>query len=240
MSKLDIVIPVYNEDENIIRLLKALEKDVSFNFRVLICYDNKSDKTLSHLKGNKIINSEILLIKNPHQGPNLAIIEGIKLSTAKIILVYMADDFENIKLINQMVSLVESGNDLIIPSRFVPGGEMVGAKKMKKFITILGSILLYHLAQIPFRDCTNAFKMFSSDLKNKITFKSTKGFTFATELTVKAFLLKSKIVEIPSVWKETKNRKSNFKMIKWLPHYIYWLLYSIINNYKIKIKKIFI
>ena len=48
------------------------------------------------------------------------------------------------------------------------------------------------------------------------------------------------IVEIPSVWKETKNRKSNFKMIKWLPHYIYWLLYSIINNYKIKIKKIFI
>ena len=46
----------YNEDENIIRLLKALEKDVSFNFRVLICYDNKSDKTLSHLKGNKIIN----------------------------------------------------------------------------------------------------------------------------------------------------------------------------------------
>ena len=73
MNKLDIIIPVYNEDENIIRLLKLLENEVACSFRILICYDNESDKTLIHLRNKDIIKNEILLIKNPNQGPNSAI-----------------------------------------------------------------------------------------------------------------------------------------------------------------------
>ena len=85
--KLDIIIPVYNEDENIVLLLKALEKEVACNFRVLICYDSESDKTLKYLEDKNIINKEILLMKNPKQGPNSAIIEGINSSKAEIILI---------------------------------------------------------------------------------------------------------------------------------------------------------
>ena len=231
MMKLDIIIPVYNEDENIVRLLKALEEEVVCNFRVLICYDSESDKTLKYVKNSNVINKEILLIKNPKQGPNSAIIEGINSSIAEIILIYMADDFESVKLINNMVNLIESGNDLVIPSRFIPGGNMLGAKKIKKMITIIGSYLIYYLARIPFKDCTNAFKMFSANLKNKIKLDSTTGFTFALELTTKSYLSNFKIIEIPSVWIETKNRKTNFKIYKWLPYYIYWLIYSIIRNF---------
>jgi glycosyltransferase involved in cell wall biosynthesis len=228
--KLDIIIPVYNEDENIVRLLKALEDEISCNFRILICYDKDNDATLKHIKTNSTITKEILLIKNPNQGPNSAIIEGVNSSKAEIILVYMADDFENIKLINKMVTLIESGNELVIPSRFIQGGKMLGAKKMKKMITIIGSLLIYYFARIPFKDCTNAFKMFSASLKDKIKLDSTKGFTFALELTTKSYLSNFKIIEIPSIWIETKDRKSNFKIYKWLPYYIYWLLYSIIKN----------
>ena len=164
MKKLDIIIPVYNEDEDIIELLKSLEKEVNCDFRILICYDSATDKTLGHLK-NKIIDKEIILVKNPKLGPNTAIVEGINQSTAKIILIYMADDFENIKIINKMIDLIESGNDLVIPSRFISGGDMIGAKKIKKFITVTGSYLINYFAGIPFKDCTNAFKMFSADLK---------------------------------------------------------------------------
>jgi len=228
--KLDIIIPVYNEDENIVRLLKALEDEISCNFRILICYDKDNDATLKHIKTNSTITKEILLIKNPNQGPNSAIIEGVNSSKAEIILVYMADDFENIKLINKMVTLIESGNELVIPSRFIQGGKMLGAKKMKKMITTIGSLLIYYFARIPFKDCTNAFKMFSASLKDKIKLDSTKGFTFALELTTKSYLSNFKIIEIPSIWIETKDRKSNFKIYKWLPYYIYWLLYSIIKN----------
>ena len=49
----------------------------------------------------------------------------------------MADDFENIKLINNMVNLIERGYNLVVPSRFIPGGKMIGAKKkIIKMITI--------------------------------------------------------------------------------------------------------
>ena len=229
--KLDIIIPVYNEDENIVRLLKALEGEIVCDFRVLVCYDSESDKTLKYLKNNNVINNEILLIKNPKQGPNSAIIEGINSSKAEIILIYMADDFESVKLINNMINLIERGNDLVIPSRFIPGGNMLGAKKIKKMITIIGSYLIYYVARIPFKDCTNAFKMFSSSLKDKIKLDSTTGFTFALELTAKSYLLNLKIIEIPSLWIETKNRKSNFRIYKWLPYYIYWLIFAIIKNF---------
>ena len=90
MTKLDIIIPVYNEDENILRLFKAIEDEVICNFRILICYDSESDKTLKYVKSANVINKEILLIKNPNQGPNSAIIEGINSSKADIILIYMA------------------------------------------------------------------------------------------------------------------------------------------------------
>ena len=231
MIKLDVIIPVYNEDENIIHLLKSLEEEIICNFRVLICYDSDSDKTLKYVKNKNIIDKEILLIKNPKQGPNSAIIEGIKSSRAEIILIYMADDFESIKLINNMIKLIEQGNELVIPSRFITGGKMLGAKKIKKIITVVGSYLIYYLARIPFKDCTNAFKMFSSGIKNKIKLDSTTGFTFALELTIKSYLLNLKIIEIPSIWIESKDRKSNFKMSRWIPHYIYWLAYAIIRNF---------
>ena len=238
MAKLDIIIPVYNEDENIVKLLKLLDNEVICDFRVLICYDSESDKTLNYLKDSNIIKNEILLIKNPKQGPNLAIIEGIKSSKSKIILVYMADDFENIKLINRMIDLIEEGNDLVIPSRFIIGGKMLGAVKIKEIVTRVGSHLIYHLARIPVKDCTNAFKMFSANAADKIKFDSTTGFTYALELVAKSYFLNLKIIEVPSVWIEVKNRKSNFKMLKWIPYYIYWLLYSMIRNYMLKIKKL--
>ena len=240
MNKLDIIIPVYNEDDNIIRLLKALENEILCNFRILICYDSDNDKTLKLIKNNRVIDKELLFIKNPKQGPNSAIIQGINASQAEIILVYMADDFENIKIINNMIKLIEQGYDLVIPSRFIRGGEMIGGKKIKKKITIIGSYLIYYVAGIPYKDCTNAFKMFSKNLKEKINLDSTMGFTFALELTAKAYFLKLKITEIPSIWIEAKNRKSNFKIFKWLPYYIYWLIYSLVNSYVFKIKKIFI
>ena len=60
MNKLDIIIPVYNEDDNIIRLLKALENEILCNFRILICYDSDNDKTLKIIKNHRVIDKDIV------------------------------------------------------------------------------------------------------------------------------------------------------------------------------------
>ena len=44
----------------------------------------------------------MVFVKNPTKGPNSAILEGIKKSSSNIILVYMADDFENIKIMTKV------------------------------------------------------------------------------------------------------------------------------------------
>ena len=61
---------------------------------------------------------------------------------------------------------------------------------------------------------------------------ATTGFTFAIELSVKTYFAGYKICEVPCTWRDLTNRKSNFKVLEWLPYYIYWLLYSIFNNLK--------
>ena len=80
--------------------------------------------------------------------------------------------------------------------------------------------------------------MFSENLKSKVKLNSSTGFTFALELVSKSYFLNLKIIEVPSTWIEIENRKSNFKMLKWIPYYVYWLLYSMSINYVLKIKKL--
>lgn len=232
---LDIIIPVYNEGKKFIKLLTQLKKDVHYNFRVLICYDNKSDTTLRYINKYKF-KKNIYLVKNPSIGPNSAIKEGIKKSKSKIILIYMADDFYNTKLINKMTQLILNGYDLVIPSRFIFGGKFIGGNFFKKSITYVGSFMLNSVIGFPFKDCTNAFKMFNSKVKKRVKIVSKKGFTFALELTIKSYFNNFNIIEIPSVWKDVKYRKSNFKVIRWLPFYIYWLFYLFIKKIYVKIK----
>ena len=91
----------------------------------------------------------------------MAIRTGIKYSNSEIILVYMADDFENGLLINKCITILKLKYDLIIPSRFVNRGKFIGGKFLKRLVTRIGSNLLFYLGGIPYKDCTNAFKMFN-------------------------------------------------------------------------------
>lgn len=234
-TELDIIIPVYNEGKKINHLINLLKENIITKFRILICYDFDEDTTIKELKKN-IFKGDIILVKNPSCGPNAAIKKGIEVSTAEIILVYMADDFENIKLINNMTDIIRNGYDLVIPSRFVTGGKFIGGKFIKKLVTYVGSFLIHKVAGVPFKDCTNAFKMFNKNLKLNIKLESTRGFTFALELTIKSHFKGFKIKELPSIWKDPDYKKSNFKMMNWLPYYIYWFLYSLKLNIFSKIK----
>ena len=64
------------------------------------------------------------------------------------------------------------------------------------------------------------------------SFQSKIGFTYAIELTVKSYFLNKKIIEIPCVWRDLKGRKSNFKIFKWIPHYLYWVLFALKKRIK--------
>ena len=227
---LDIIIPVFNEGKKINKLYDLFNQKLNINFRLIVCYDYEDDNTLKNIKQIKDIKKQIFLVKNNSVGPNEAIKTGIEKTDSKIILVYMADDLENIELINKMYNLVNQDKyDLIIPSRFINGGKFIGASFIKSTITKIGSFLIYYIGKIPFKDSTNAFKMFKRSILNRVKLKSTVGFTYALELTIKSYKKKFRIIEVPSIWIDLEGRKSKFKLYRWLPSYIYLLLYAIIR-----------
>ena len=226
-NEFDILIPVFNENETIIKTLKNIISVVKYNYNIFICYDYDEDPTLKIIKENFNNNSKIVFIKNFSKGFNSALISGFQHSKAKTVLFYMADDHINHNTINLCYEKFKEGYQVICPSRFMKGGKMEGNPILKSFLTRLASFFLFYFTSFPIKDSTNSFRLFPRDLLDKIKIESNKGFTLSLELTAKAHRLKYKITEIPVMWKEREKGKSRFKLFSFLMPYTKWLFYII-------------
>lgn len=229
-AELDIVIPVYNEGENILDLFQAFERYVKIPFRVFICYDFDEDNTLLVLKNNKF-SFEIVPVKNRGEGVHAAILSGFDATTAPAVLVFGADEANNAEIIDKMYNKFKEGNDIVVASRLVEGGEMSGGPRFKSFMIVLASFFLRWFVDVPATDATFAWRMFSRRLLDTVKIESTTGFTYAIELLVKCHRLRWKIAEVPARWIMRKKGKSRFNFKKWLPHYARWFFYAVATTY---------
>lgn len=226
-TKLEIIIPVHNEGEKVIKLLNELKSNVKTNFKVLICYDFENDNLFNFKEEFKKFNFEINLIKNPKIGPLSAIKQGFSIGNSNAVIVYPADDFLNYKLIDQMYNKFNEGYEIVVASRFIKGGSMKNCPLIKSMIVRTASFTLYMLSSIPVRDASNGFRLFSRKLLNEIKIDSKVGFAYSLELLVKCHRLKYKIAEVPALWEERSEGESKFKIFKWLPQYLKWYIYGI-------------
>ena len=232
--QLDIIIPVYNEAANIIKVFEQFRLHIKCNYRVLICYDFPEDDTLIAIRtyqeqmhdNYNQPSIDIQLIRNSSSGPLSAIVSGFKRSTAPYVLVYPADDFINAQLIDQMMLMAKNGAEIVCPSRFISGGYMQNCPKIKSLLMQATNFLLHKIAKIPTHDASNGFRLFSRKVLDTINIESTKGFAYSIELLVKAHRLNYKIVELPSRWIERTNGKSRFKIFSWSYCYGRWFVYA--------------
>ena len=84
------------------------------------------------------------------------------------------------------------------------------------------------------RDATNSFKAYDAEFIRKVGIESQFGFEMGIELIAKAKILRKPVAEVPTVWIEKINKKSNFQLKKWLYQYIYWYLYAFKSKAKEK------
>jgi dolichol-phosphate mannosyltransferase len=236
-TNLEIVIPVYNEGENVLKLLKIFSNFIKTNFKVLICYDLKDDNIFKFEDEFKRFNFDIKLIKNPSSGPLAAIKQGFLKGNSDAVIVYPADDFLNYKILDKMYNKYLEGNDIVVASRFIKGGSMKNCPLIKSILVRTASFTLYFLSSIPVRDASNGFRLFSRKLLNEVEIESKIGFAYSLELLVKCHRLKKKIAEIPALWEERSEGKSRFKLFKWIPQYLKWYLYGLGTTW-LRFKKI--
>ncbi len=223
---IDIVIPVFNEGPSIIQVIELLERKVKTRFRILICYDFEEDNTLEAIKGTNR-KSVIEFIKNTGTGPCDAVKSGFDASNSECVIVFPGDDIGNQNIIDTMYAKHIQGADLVVASRFVPGGSMIGCPLIKSILVRTASFTLFMLSSIPVRDASNGFRLFSRKVLNLINIQSAHGFTYSLEILVKCDRLKLSIKEVPAQWIERKEGKSNFKLFFWLKMYLRWYFYGL-------------
>lgn len=233
MPELDIVIPVYNEGANIAGTLAAIAREVSAPCRVLICYDFAEDNTLPAVKAGSAAypHLSVEFVKNRGRGAHAAVMSGFAASTAPFVLMYPADDDYNAKILDSMVAKAKAGASIVCASRFMRGGSMVGCPFFKALLVRVGNGTLYYVGGVPTRDATNGFRLFSRRVITEIPVESTTGFCYSIELLVKAHRLGLRVEEVPAHWFERTKGASRFKLMRWLPAYLHWVLYAFATTY---------
>jgi glycosyltransferase involved in cell wall biosynthesis len=236
MYLLSIVIPVHEEGSYILATLERITRSVKTEFECIIVADNNSDSTIPFILDFQRKDPRFRFELNQIAvGPAGAIKQGIRFAKGEMIAVVSGDGSDDISQLDSLAGLVERGVSVAVASRYMKGGQLVGAPLLKAWLSRLAGITLYLFARLGTRDATNNFKVYSNEFINSIVIESNYGFEIGLELTTKAKLLNFRIAEIPTIWIERTEGESKFPLISSLRFYLKWYLKAI---FRIKPKRI--
>jgi dolichol-phosphate mannosyltransferase len=220
---LSIVLPVYNEGEAVEPVLRALAAGIRTPHELVVVYDFDADTTVpvvtrlaAEIPGLRGLRNDL------GRGVLNAMKAGIAGTTAPYVLISMADGSDEPAIVDSMVELARGGADVVAASRYMRGGRQLGGSRFKRLLSRTAGLSLHWFAAVPTHDATNNFKLYSRRFLDATKIESTAGFELALELTVKATLAGREIAEVPTTWRDRTAGQSNFKLRRWLPHYLHW------------------
>lgn len=227
--KISIVIPVYNEGEQIHKVIDGIESSITFVHEILLVYDKDEDTTIKPAVKLQKKYKSIKLTKNIYGiGALNAIKTGLKKAGSEAVIVTMADCSDDPKTINLMMEKFNKGFDIVCGSRYMAGGKKIGGPAIKSFLSWFAGVSGWYFLGIPTHDLTNSFKLYRKSLLNKIKIESRGGFELGMEIIVKGFFLyHAKVTEVPTTWRDRTEGATRFKLVAWLPRYINWYLWAL-------------
>ena len=223
--ELSIVLPVYNEAENIVPVLRGLEAVVRTPHEVLVVYDFEADTTVPVVRALQRDLPNVRLERNRlGRGVLNAMKVGIDASRGELVLISMADGSDEPEVVDRMVALARAGADVVAASRYVRGGRQIGGPRLKKLLSRLAGLSLHLFAGLPVHDATSNFRLYRRSFLRSVTIESQAGFELALELTVKAHRARRRMAEVPTTWRDRTAGTSHFQLRRWLPQYLRWYL----------------
>lgn len=222
-----IVVPVFNEAENFPLFYQSICRHVRERFRIVVVYDSPDDTTLPVARQISRRDERVELVRNFRPGVAGALRTGLAHVVEGPVIVSMADLSDDHAKIEQMLRLHDEGADLVVASRYCPGGRQLGGPLLKRALSQGAGWSLRMLGALPTSDPTNSFKLYSQRLLESVNIESAQGFALALELTVKAHALGLRIAEVPATWHDRTAGKSNFRIFRWLPTYLRWYVQAL-------------
>jgi len=209
-----IIIPTYNESDNIEKLLDLISR-TDPAAHVLIVDDNSPDRTyeiVERLMQTSYPGRLFLLKRAGKLGLGTAYIAGFKWALARdydYIFEMDADFSHDPKYLPAFLAAIEK-NDLVLGSRYVPGGGVKNWGLLRKFISRGGSLYARTILGLSLRDLTGGFKCFRRQVLEAIDLDSVKsnGYSFQIEMTYRARCQGFRICETPIVFEDRTAGKS--------------------------------
>jgi len=231
---LSVVVPVYNEGENVIPTLRGIvEKTKTRPLEVLVVHDFDEDTTVPVVKQLQEEMPELQLHKNTlGRGVLNAMKSGLRAARAQYVLITMGDGSDNPSDIDPMYQLARAGADVVAGSRYMRGGHQLGGPLLKRTMSRAAGLSLHWLGGLPVHDATSNFRLYSKRLLNQVTIESVGGFELGLELTVKAYRLGMRVDEVPTTWRDRTAGQSRFKLWQWLPRYLHWYWRGMAGRFK--------
>jgi len=204
-----VVIPTYNEIENIHGIIHAvLNADERIN--VLIVDDNSPDGTAEAVKVMQQTNNRILLMERPGKmGLGTAYCQGFAyvISLGYDIIMEMDADFSHDPAdIPRFLKEIET-HDLIIGSRYSNGVNVVNWPLSRLILSYSANIYTRIITGMPIMDATGGFKCFRSASLSKIDFSQIRsnGYAFQIEMNYRLWTSGAKIKEIPIIFNDRRS-----------------------------------
>ena len=206
MSDSLIIIPTYNEKENIEKIIHAifsLEKD----FHILIIDDGSPDGTAKIVKRlQKKHNKNLFLEERKGKlGLGTAYIHGFKWALKKnynFIFEMDADFSHNPNDLIKLYNANKNGGDLSIGSRYIKGVNIVNWPMSRLLMSFFASKYVKMITGMPIHDSTAGFKCYKRIVLETINFNKIQfiGYAFQIEMKFKAWKYGFNVVEVPVIF----------------------------------------
>jgi dolichol-phosphate mannosyltransferase len=207
-----LVLPTYNEAENIEPLVRAVLEPLSSSgrpFRVLVVDDNSPDGTgeIADRLAAEIDAVEVLH-RPGKQGIGPAYLAGFAraLDGGAELVLEMDSDFSHDP--NDLPRLIEASAeaDLVLGSRYVPGGGVTDWGLARRLISRGGSLYARVILGVPIRDLTGGFKCFRRETLERLDLSAvgTDGYGFQIEVTYRAVKAGLRVREVPILFRERR------------------------------------
>jgi dolichol-phosphate mannosyltransferase len=216
--KITIVLPTYNEAENLPKLVSAL-LILPLDLRVLVVDDNSPDGTgqiaddLVKAHPDKVS----VLHRTGKLGLRSAYIEGFQKAFdmgADAVVQMDADFSHDPNVLNEMARQI-ADCDVVIGSRYVKGGSLdKNWPAWRKFLSAFGNNYARTILRFPLRDVTTGFRMWRKDALAKMPLDRIRssGYIFLVEMAYVAFLMEYDIVEVPIHFEDRRFGKSKMSL----------------------------
>ncbi len=206
------MVPTYNERGNIAELLDRLN-DLKLGLHVLIVDDSSPDGTGELAEQLAETRPWLHVMHRPAKmGLGTAYLEGFRYALDKgydAIGEIDADLSHNPAHIPAMVAALEQA-DLVLGSRYVPGGGTRNWGALRKLISQGGSLYARAILGVGIRDLTGGFKLFRRDVLENLRLAAIRsnGYSFQIEMTYRAIKRGYRVVEVPIIFEERRAGKS--------------------------------